>query len=246
MNLFWNWPWSAFSWKAQDNAQPAELFCEFSKNSGDVSGPDRLLANAHALKQANHFVAEVRQLIGVVQQRQCDAGEASLAEVGDLRGDEVWIADDRQSAHALRILTALEQVFFHPHSLRRDILQSKDEAYSLPVGLFDDAVVEVFLSLLLGRPAGHDADRVTADLAALIACGCLCGANLLLRVSKRRPRCLQEEGIAVFDCERLSGRRRARIHDHRTCSTERLRLAADSFHMEVLAVEVEIFAVGPD
>ena len=65
------------------------------------------LPQPHALQPADHLVAEIRQLVDVVDERDADAGEAGLGEVGELAGDLIGIADDRQAAHALRILVAL-------------------------------------------------------------------------------------------------------------------------------------------
>ena len=73
-----------------------------------------------------------------------------------------------------------------------------------PVGVLHDGMVIVVLGLLLGRPAGDDADGIDAELPALLLGLGLGGRDLLRGLVERRARGLQEEGIAVADRERLA------------------------------------------
>src|SRR5215469_11229690 len=131
--------------------------------------PVHLLPQSHSLEPADNLVNEIRQLVEIVDQRDRDAGEAGFAEIGDLRRHVIWIAHDRQPAHALRIMAALREILLHRHGLWRNVLQRQDTVHGRPVGPLDDAMVEIVFGLLSGRPAGDDADRVTADFAALRA-----------------------------------------------------------------------------
>src|SRR5215469_1305821 len=107
-------------------------------------------------------------------------------------------------------------------------------------------MMKIVLGVLVARPAGDDANRVTADLASLGA-GRLFGAvNALRAFLKRCARGLQKESVAISYCESLTGRRRAGIHDQGAGAAIGFRLAANAFHIEVLAVKIEILTVGPD
>src|SRR5258708_7705436 len=75
-----------------------------------------------ALEPRQHLVTEERQLVDVVDERDRDAGQAGAAQIGQLPGYLVGIADDRQAAHALRILVAPGEELLHRHGLRRDVL----------------------------------------------------------------------------------------------------------------------------
>src|SRR5580700_9648948 len=109
----------------------------------------------------------------------------------------IGIADDRQAAHALGVLAALGQIFLHRHGLRRDVLQRQNAVDRRPVGVLDDAVMEILLGFLLGRPAGDNSNRVAADLAALRNRRVLRGAHLALRLRKRGAGGLEEKSVAV-------------------------------------------------
>src|SRR2546429_2462112 len=62
-----------------------------------------LLTQTSALEARQDFGAEERQLVDIVDEGEGDAGQPGPAEIDQLRGHMVGIADDRQSAHPLRI-----------------------------------------------------------------------------------------------------------------------------------------------
>src|SRR2546426_9074015 len=102
--------------------------------------------------------------------------------------------------------------------------------------MLDDGVMVVVLGLLLGGPTGDDADRIDAELLALLLRLLLGGRNLLRGLIERGTRRLQEECVAVADREGLADRRSAGVHDHRPRSAIGLGLAADSLHIQIFAV----------
>ena len=104
----------------------------------------------------------------------------------------------------------------------------------------------IVLGLLLRAPAGDDADRIAADLAAVLArqvLGLLDGGGGLLG---RDARGLQEEGVAVVHREGAAGGRGAGIHDQRPRAADGLRLGADAFELEIFAGEIEVLFRRPD
>jgi hypothetical protein len=130
--------------------------------------------------------------------------------------------------------------------LRRDVLEREDRVDRRPVCVLHDGIVIIVLGLLLGRLAGDDADGIDAEFPALLFGLALGGRNSLRGLIERGAGCLQEESIAVADCERLAHGRGAGIHDHRPRAAIGLGLAPDALHVEVLSLEVEVLFVRPD
>src|SRR6516225_5902735 len=76
-------------------------------------------------------------------------------------------ANDRQAAHALRIVTALGEIFLHRYGLRRNIFQRQDAVHGRPVGALDNAMMKIIFGFVFGRSAGDNADCVATNFAAL-------------------------------------------------------------------------------
>ena len=73
------------------------------------------------LEPRQHLVAEVRQFVGVVDERYGNAGETGGTQVDELPRHVIGIADDRQTAVAVGELAALRGELFGRHGLRGDI-----------------------------------------------------------------------------------------------------------------------------
>src|SRR5215204_1743150 len=104
----------------------------------------------------------------------------------------------------------------------------------------------VVLGLFLGAPARDHADRIDADIVAVLTAEIL---RLFYRSGGflgRDTRCLQEERVAVFHGEGASGGRSPGIHDQRPRATDRPRLAPNASELEILSFEVEILLWRPD
>src|SRR5258707_12437773 len=203
------------------------------------------LPHAHPLQARYHLAAEERQLVRIVDEGDADAAQAGAAQIGELAGDAVGIADDRNAAHAVCIIGPL----FVKHSLadRRaaDVLLGQNEVDCRPVRIVDNAVAIVVLGLLAGRPARDDAHGVDVDLASVLSGFGLDVAHALRRLLGRSPRRLGEERIAVAQRERPPRRRGAGIHDQRPRAAVGLRLGADVGELDVCAVEVEVLLRAP-
>src|SRR6266540_5957591 len=59
------------------------------------------LAQADPLETRQDLVAEERQLVDIVDQRDRNPGQPGLAQIDELARHMVGVADDRQAAHAL-------------------------------------------------------------------------------------------------------------------------------------------------
>src|SRR5262245_52687382 len=128
------------------------------KSSPRSSPP--LLADAHALEPRQHLVAEERQLLEVVDEREPDAAHAGAAQVGERLRDLVGIADHQEAAHAVHLALTLALEFGLAHGRARDVPLPEDAVDRRPVAILDHGVAVVLLGLLPGAPAGDDADRV--------------------------------------------------------------------------------------
>ena len=84
-----------------------------------------ILAQSRPLEPRQHLLAEVRQFVGVVDERHGDAGETSGTQVDELPRHVIGIADDRQTAVAVGELAALRRKRFGRDGLRGDIAHRK-------------------------------------------------------------------------------------------------------------------------
>src|ERR1700704_2306637 len=150
-----------------------------------------LLAQAGALEPRQNLLAEERKLVDIIDQRDGDPGQTRLAEIDELAGDVVWIADDGQATHALSVTCAHLLKLLRRRVLRRDVLEREDRVDRRPVCVLHDGIVVIVLGLLLGRLAGDDADGIDAELPALLFCLALRGRNPLRGLIERGAGCLQ-------------------------------------------------------
>lgn len=126
------------------------------------------LPQSRPLEPRQHLVAEVRQFVAVVDERHGNAGETGGTQVDELPRHVIRIADDRQTAVAVRELAALRGELFGRHGLRGDIAHGEQPVDGRPVGLIHHAISVVIVRLPHRRPAGDDTDGVDADLASLL------------------------------------------------------------------------------
>src|ERR1700761_8917285 len=92
------------------NTTRCPVDCSQRRDKGKGEGLTSFLPQPHPLQAPAHFVDEVRQLVDVVDERNADAGQPGLAQIGELGRDVIGVADDRQAAHALSVLVTLQDV----------------------------------------------------------------------------------------------------------------------------------------
>src|SRR5262249_28933407 len=153
------------------------------------------LAQARSLQARQNLVAEKRKLVEIIDERDRNPRQPRLAEIDELARHVVGVAHDRQSAHALRVSGADLLKLLRWRVLRGDVLERQNVVDRPPVGALDDGIMEVVLSLLLRRPASDDANRIDAELLALLLRLGFGGRDLLRRLIERGAGCLQEECI---------------------------------------------------
>src|SRR5258706_7768546 len=127
-----------FFWGTRSKAKRAHLQL-FQVGTAHKSAPlptlPAPLPQANPLQARYRLAAEERQLVRIVDEGYADAPQAGVAQIGELAGDAVGIADDRNAAHAVRIIGPL----FVEHGLadRRaaDVLLGQNEVDCRPVGI---------------------------------------------------------------------------------------------------------------
>src|SRR5512139_686376 len=140
-----------------------------------------LVAKSRSLKPGQDLVAEEGKLVDVVDQRNGDSGQTRLAQVDQLPGDMVGIADDGQAPHPLSVAGTQLLKLLRRRVLRRDVLEREDRVDRRPVRVLHDRIVIIVLRLLLGRLAGDDADGIDAEFPALLFGLALGGGDSLRR-----------------------------------------------------------------
>src|SRR6266849_9213042 len=126
-----------------------------------------LLAQPASLQARQDFVTEEWKLVDIVDQRDGDPGQSGLAEIDEMAGHVVGIADNGSPSHALRISGSNLRKLVGWRVLRRNILEREDAIDGRPVGVLHDGIMIIVLGLLPGRPAGDDAYSVNAEFPAL-------------------------------------------------------------------------------
>ena len=159
--------------------------------------------------------------------------------------DPVRVADHQQAAHAVGVMVALALELLLADGRDRNVLLAEDAVDRRPVAVLDRGVVVILLGLLLGRPAGDDADRIDVELLALRR-GLVLGRLHLGGGGVHRGAVgLGEEGVAVADGEGAAGRRGAGVHDQRARAAVGLGLGAHVLQLDELAVVFEILLRPP-
>src|SRR3954466_11342554 len=162
-----------------------------------------LLAQARALEPRQNLLAEEWKLVDIIDQRNGDPRQTRVAEIDQLAGDMVGVADDGQATHPLRITGAHLLKFIRRRVLRRDVLEREDRVDRRPVRVLHDGIVIIVLGLLPGRLAGDDADGIDAELRALLFGLELRSRNPLRRLVDLSAVRLQTESTAFPDAKRL-------------------------------------------
>jgi len=83
-----------------------------------------------------------------------DLLQPSLAEIGEFLRDQVRIADDRQSSHAVGLVAPLSLEFPGIGGVAGDFPLGENRIDRRPVGVIDDATPIILLRLRVRRMAG--------------------------------------------------------------------------------------------
>src|SRR6266850_6244411 len=126
-----------------------------------------LRAHSGAFEARQDLIAEIRQLIRVIDERNRDAAYTGLRQRDEVVGDPLRVSDKRQSAHSMHLETALFLEHFLTDARRRDVALRENAVDGAPIGVFSVAVAVVLLGLALCRSARDDADRVDVEVAAV-------------------------------------------------------------------------------
>src|SRR5262245_55577310 len=199
-------------------------------------------------KPRQHLVAEIRQLIEIIDEGQRNGAHAGLADAVELVGHAVgrpheWVAADGVGCEILALL----DVLLGWNGLRRDALVGEHAVDRAPVRVLDDGVAVILLRLLLARTADHLPDGVDLDLAPERLRRALDLRDLLDIALERRARARRrhEERVAIAQREGLPDLRRAGIHQDRPGAAERLGIRAHALEPQELSVEIERVRVRP-
>src|SRR4029079_17877484 len=91
-----------------------------------------LLAQARALEPRQNLLAEKWKLVDIIDQRNGDPVHTRVAEIDQLAGDMIGVANDGQATHPLRITGAHLLKFIRRRVLRRDVLEREDRVDDHP------------------------------------------------------------------------------------------------------------------
>src|SRR5215831_12887098 len=123
-------------------------------------------ARAEPHQAREDLVAEVWQLVEIVDEGERDPAHAGFADGCKFVGHAVRRSDEGVAADRLfRKVLALLEVLLGRNRLRRDALVREHAVDRTPIGVLDDGVAVVVLRLLLACPTDHLPDRVDLDLA---------------------------------------------------------------------------------
>src|SRR5262249_8589077 len=159
----------------------AKIVCAMAPSRG--SAARRLLAiiisrlcgdarefNARAVphQARQHLVAEVRQLVEIIDEREPDPAHAGLGDGVEflrllVRSSTEGVAADRVGGE----IPAFLLVFLRRNRLRRDALVRQHAVDRAPIGVLDDGVAVIVLRLALAVAADHLPDREYLDVAAI-------------------------------------------------------------------------------
>src|SRR5215813_2912675 len=136
--------------------------------------PDRAVAGPRSVRHSRaephqareDLVAEVWQLVEIVDEGERDSAHAGFADGRKFVGHAVRRSDEGVAADRLfRKVLALLEVLLGRNRLRRDALVREHAVDRTPIGVLDDGVAVVVLRLRLAWPTDHLPDRVDLDVA---------------------------------------------------------------------------------
>src|SRR5262249_20019189 len=114
-----------------------------------------------------NLVAEVWQLVEIVDEGERDAAHAGFADGRKFVGHAVRRSDEGVAADRLfcKVLALLE-VLLRRNRLWRDALVREHAVDRTPIGVLDDGVAVVVLRLLLALPTDHLPRRISLHVPA--------------------------------------------------------------------------------
>src|SRR6266481_5392384 len=116
-------------------------------------------ARAEPHEAREDLVAEVRQLVEIVDEGERDSTHAGFADGRKLIGHAVRRSDEGVAADRVgRKVLAFLEVLLGRNRLRRDVLVREHAVDRTPIGILDDGVAIVVLRLLLAWATDHLAD----------------------------------------------------------------------------------------
>ena len=87
----------------------------------ELGGASALGAHSGAFEAWQDLIAEIRELIRVIDERNRDAADTGPRQRDKIVGDPLRVPDKRQSAHSMHLETALFLEHFLTDARRRDV-----------------------------------------------------------------------------------------------------------------------------